>query len=140
MNKSVIVKLVVCVSAAVLVGGCQAGRPSDAELIGNTMTDWKTALIAKDLDKVMAAYSENYVSLRGGGKDEVRQFMMTVFERGFMDNAKIALEEAQTTIEDDKAGFGPVKFTSDRGTFAVAYTLKKEDGAWRITGSKSQEQ
>ena len=147
MNKSVIMMLGLGVVAAILVGGCRtAGRgPSDEELIGTTMADWKAALTAKDLDKVMVVYSENYVSRRRSdsnevGKDGVRQFMKSAFERGWMDGSKINLEEAETTIEGDKATFGPVKFTSDRGTFAISYTLQKEDGAWLIAGSKRPEQ
>ncbi len=138
MNRSVILMLAVAMVAAVLIGGCRTG-PSDEELIGTTMADWKTALVAEDLDKVMAGYSDDYTSERGDGKEQVRQFMATVFEEGWMDNAKVILEEAETAIEGDKATFGPVKFTSDRGAMAINYTLKKEEESWRIVGSKSEE-
>jgi len=138
MNRSEILTLVVAMVAAVLIGGCRTG-PSDEELIGTTMADWKTALVAEDLDKVMAGYSDDYTSERGDGKEQVRQFMATVFEEGWMDNAKVILEEAETAIEGDKATFGPVKFTSDRGTMAIDYTLKKEDESWRIVSSKREE-
>jgi len=138
MNRSVILMLAVAMVAAVLIGGCRTG-PSDEELIGATMADWKAALVAEDLDKVMAGYSENYASERGDGKEEIRQFMGTVFEQGWMDTTKVIFEEAETAIEGDKATFGPVKFTSDRGTMAIDYTLKKEDESWRIVSSKREE-
>ena len=138
MNRSAMLTLAVGMVAAVLLGGCKTG-PSDKELIGTTMADWNTALVAKDLDKVMSAYSEGYTSERGDGKERVREFMTAVFDQGWLDNAKIDLEGAETTMEGDEAMFGPVKFTSDRGTMVINYTLKKEDETWRIAGSKMQE-
>lgn len=142
MKRSVITTLGVAVLAAALVCGCQTlGRgPSNEELVNTTMADWKAALTAKDLDKIMAAYSENYASERGTDKNSVREFMARVFDEGWMDNIKVNMESAGTTIEGDKAQFGPVEFISDRGTMKIDYTLQKEDGAWRIVGSKRQEQ
>lgn len=140
MNRSVIMKLGVCLVTAVLVCGCQSvGGPCDEELINCTMTDWKAALIAQDLDKVMAAYSEDYTSTRGG-KDSVRKFMTRVFEEGYLDNAKVNLEKVEIATEGEKAEFGPVEFISDRGTFRLEYTLQKEDEAWLIVGSRVVEQ
>ena len=141
MKKPVITNLGVAVLAAVLVCGCQSpGGPSDEKLINTAMTDWKAAMAARDLDKIMAAYSENYVSVRGGGKDSMRGFIKGAIERGLMDNVKVNLEKAETTVEQDKAEFGPVEFVSERGTFAVRYTLQKETGTWLIVTTKRQEQ
>lgn len=142
MKQSTIVKLSVGLLTLVLVCGCQmlGGGACDEELISGVMADWKAALAAKDLNKVMAAYSENYVSTRGTGKDSMREFMTRVFERDVMDNIKVDLEKAETAIEGDKAQFGPVEFTSDRGTMKIDYTLQREDGVWLIVGSKMQEQ
>jgi len=141
MKRPVITNLSVAVLAAVLVCGCQSsGGPSDEKLINTTMTDLKAAMAARDLDKIMATYSENYVSVRGSGKDSMLKIMKRAIERGFMDNVKVNLEKAVTTIEQDKAEFGPVEFVSERGTFAVGYTLQKEDGAWLIVTTKRQEQ
>ena len=139
MNKLAILKVAVCVGAAVLLAGCQSGR-SDQKLIACTMSDWQTAVEAKDVDKIMEAYSENYTSERGSGKDGVRQFMTRAFERGFMENTKVKLDEAEAAIDGDKATFGPVKFVSDRGEFVLEYSLAKEDEAWRIVGTKRVQQ
>ncbi len=142
MKRSVITKLGVGILTAALLCGCQTlGRgPSDKELVNTTMADWKAALTARDMDKLMAAYSENYASERGTDKNSVREFMTRVFDEDWMDNIKVNMEDAETTIEGDKAEFGPVEFISDRGTMKIDYTLQKEDGAWRIVGSKRQEQ
>ncbi len=138
MKRSVILNLSSVVLAAFLVCGCQTlgVGPSDEELISTTMAEWKTALVAQDIDKLMAAYSENYVSTRGTGKDSIREFMARAFEQSFLDSVEVKIEDAQITIEGDKATYGPVEFVSDRGTFTLEYKLQKEDGAWFIVGSK----
>lgn len=140
MKKAVIIKLSVAVFIMALAGGCQSGRLRDEELIDTTMTDWKAALMARDLDKAVATYSENYTSTRGSGKDSVRERITRIFDQGYLDNVKINLEDAETTIDEDKAEFGPVEFNSDRGMFTREYTLQKEDGAWLIIGSKRQQE
>jgi len=142
MKRSVILNLSPVVLAAFLVCGCQTlgVGPSGEELISTTMVEWKTALVAQDIDKLMAAYSENYVSTRGTGKDSIREFMARAFEQSFLDSVEVKIEDAQITIEGDKATYGPVEFVSDRGTFTLEYKLQKEDGAWLIVGSKRLEQ
>ncbi len=142
MKRSVILNLSLFVLAAFLVCGCQTlgAGSSDEELISTTMAEWKAAMAAQDIDKLMAVYSENYVSSRGGGKDSIREFMARAFEQNFMDSVEVKIEDVQITIEDDKATFGPVEFVSDRGTFTLEYKLQKEDGAWLIVGSKRLEQ
>ncbi len=142
MKRSVILNLTPVVLAAFLICGCQTlgVGTSDEELISTTMAEWKAAMAAQDIDKLMAVYSENYVSSRGGGKDSIRELMTRAFDEGFMDNVEVKIEDAQITIEDDKATFGPVEFVSDRGAFVLEYKLQKEEEAWLIVGSKRLEQ
>ena len=142
MKKLVILSLSLIVLAALLVCGCQilGVGPSDEELVSATMADWKAALIAHDLDKLMETYSEDYVSTQGGGKDSVREFLAGVIEQGYLDNVKVNLEDAQIMIEGDKANIGPVELTSDAGTYVLEYTLQKEEGIWLIVGSTRLEQ
>jgi len=66
--------------------------------------------------------------------------MAGIFDRGWMDNVKVNLENAKIKIKGDKAQFGPVEFISDEGKFSYEYILQKEYGAWFIVGSKRQEQ
>jgi len=141
MNRSIIMTLGASLLAAVLVCGCHSvgGGPCDEELINCTMAEWKAGLIAQDLDKVMAAYSENYTGTRGG-KDSVREFFTRVFDQGYLDNATVNLEKVEIAIEAEKAEFGPVEVISDRGTFRLEYVLQKEDEAWLIVGTRMIEQ
>jgi hypothetical protein len=140
MKKTVIMKLGVAVFIVALATGCQSSRLYNKKLINTAMTNWKTALMAQDLDKVVATYSENYTSTRGSGKDSVRERITRIFDQGYLDNVKVNLEDAETTIDGDKAKFGPVEFISDRGAFTREYRLQKENGAWLIIGSKRQQE
>ncbi len=140
MKKPVILNLSLVALVAIMVCGCQTAGPSDEQLVNTTMANWKTSLIAEDLDKLMAVYSMNYISTRGTGKDSMREFMTKAFESNFMENVEINIEGAKATIEGEKAVFGPVEFISDRGTFTLEYKLQKEDGNWLIVGSTRLEQ
>jgi len=144
MSKSVVTRLIMIVAVSLLVYGCQipiGSMPSDEELIRATMAEWKAAHIDKDIDRIMATISEDFVSFNGGGKDSVREFLEGAFDGGFMDNVKINIEDANVGIEGDKATFGPVEFIGDRGPFVVKYRLQKEDdGRWLIIGAEMPEQ
>jgi len=142
MKKSVIMNSGISALAIFMLFGCQVPGPghSDEELVNATMAGWKAALLARDLDKLMAVYSGNYVSTRGGGKDSVREFMADVFKKGWLDNIKVNIEGAKTVIKGSKATFGPVKFVSDTSTRTMKFTLQKEITTWLIVGSKRQEQ
>ncbi|MHC4243059.1 MAG: YybH family protein [Planctomycetota bacterium] len=140
MKKSVILNLVLLVFAVVFCG-CQtpAEVPSDKQLIDTTMTEWKAALETRDLDRLMATFSHNYVSSSGSGKVAMRERMAGAIERGSLDNIKIKIENAKIMLVGDQATFGPVEMTSDRGTLTIEYTLQREDVKWLIVGSKRQE-
>ena len=141
MKKSVILNLGLFVFAAVFCG-CQSPVvevPSDEELINTTMTEWKAAFEAKDLDRLMALFSDNYLSSSGSSKVAMRESMAGAIERGSLDNVRINIENAQLILIGETARFGPVEITSDRGTLTIEYTLQKEDDKWLIVGSKRHE-
>jgi len=127
-----------CAAAAVLLmGGCQLILPSDGELINLTMVQWKRALVAKDVDKMMEVYSEDFVSSDGNGKEAVRELVEWAIDEGYLDGIEVDLEVAEMEIEDEEAIFDPVelKFVSgDRRRYG--YTLRKEKGLWRIVRSR----
>ena len=142
MVKSVVINSGVVILMVFMLCGCQilGLGPSDEELINATMTKWKAALIAQDVDMLMETYSENYLNSEDGDKNSVREYVVGVIEEGYLDNLKVNLEDAQITIEDDIATVAPVELTSDTGTYVLEYNkLKKEKGAWLIVNSKAQE-
>jgi len=143
MDKSIITRLCMLALALLIINGCLgplSKGTSDEKLIDSTMTEWKAAHEAKDLDRIMATFSENYVSWRGGGKQEMREFIARGIDEGFMDNVEVKTENAEINIEADKSTYGPVEFTGERGTFGLNYKLQKENGKWLIIGAERPEQ
>lgn len=140
MKKSVILSLVFLVFVAVFCS-CQTvvEGPSDEELINTAMTEWKAAFEAKDLDRLMVLFSEDYISSSGSSKVAMRESMAGAIERGSLDNVQIKIQNAQLILVGETATFGPVEITSDRGTLAIEYTLRKESGMWLIISSKRKE-
>jgi ketosteroid isomerase-like protein len=141
MGKAVVMNSGVIALAVVMLCGCQilGLGPSDEDLVNATMADWKAALIAHDMDKLMLTYSEDYVNTQGGDKESVREFIAGVIEQGYLDNVKVNLEDAQIKIEGGKANVGPLEVISDTGTYLLDYKLQKEKKAWLIVFSEMQQ-
>ncbi len=141
MRKLVVMNSGVIVLAVVMLCGCQilGLGPSDEDLVSATMADWKAALIAHDMDKLMETFSENSANSEGGDKESVREFISGVIDQGYLDNTKVNLEDAKITIEEGKATVAPVEVTSDTGVYVLEYELQKENGAWLIISSESQQ-
>jgi len=142
MGKPVVMNSGVVALALVILCGCQilGLGPSDEDLINATMSKWKAALIAHDVDKLMETYSENYLNTEGGDKNSVREYVAGVIDEGYLDNLEVNLEDAQITIEDDNATVAHVELTSDTGTYVLEYNkLQKKKGNWLIVSSKARE-
>ena len=142
MKKSAINKLGVGVLTIVLIGGCQliSRGPSNEELINAALADWKAAMIAHDLDKFMAVYSENFVSMSGDSKASWREFMADVFDGGYLHDVEVNIEDATRTIEDGKAEVRPIELSTPMQSITVELTLQKETGAWLVVGGDYQQQ
>ena len=137
MKDCAIRRAVVCAAAVLLMGGCQLFVPSDEELISSTMVRWKRALVAKDVDKMMEVYSEEFVSGDGNDKEAVREIVEWAIDEGYLEGIEVDLENAEMGIEDEEATFDPVELkfiNGDRQRYG--YTLRKEKGDWLIVRSR----
>jgi ketosteroid isomerase-like protein len=140
MKKNGVVSFVVVALMVVLIGGCRttARGPSDEEMINNTLTEWQGAVTAKNLDAMMAVYSDAYKGSRGEDKAGVRTFMEQAMQMGYLDGAQVNLEGATTTIEEGKATVAPVSMSTAMGTVTLTIHLAKEEGGWKIVNSEMQ--
>jgi len=121
-------------AVALLVCGCAMfGRgPSDEELIGNTLAEWKAGLVEEDLDRFMATFSEDFSSSQGGGKAELGDFIGGAMEQGYLEDVEVNVEDAEIKIEGDTATASPVELDGIFGVMVFELALKKENGTWRI--------
>jgi len=136
MKKSVIMKLGVVVLAAALISGCQMGA-TDEEQLTAALGQWKAAVEAQDLDKMMEPYSDDYEGESGEGKEGVRQFLSGLIDEGALEDIDMDISEAEINIEGDKATVGPIVYSGDWGEVEMMRILKKEaDGVWRVVGTE----
>lgn len=140
MKKSVILSLGFLLFTLAFCG-CQTpgGNASDKQLINKVMTEWKAAFEAKDLDRLMMLFSEEYISSTGSSKLAMRERMAGAIERGSLNNVQINIQNARMNILGNRATFGPVEVTRDGGVLTIEYTLLKEEDKWFILGSKRKE-
>jgi hypothetical protein len=119
-------------------GGCETPlvKTSDKQLINTAMSEWKVAFEAKDLNRLMKLYSENYLSSTGSSKLAMRERMAGAIERGSFDDVKVKIQDAKINTLGNQATFGPVEITLDRETLVLEYTLQKEESKWLIVNSK----
>ncbi len=135
--KTLVISMLAVGLVAGLVCGCQtaAKGPSDQELINKVVADWKAAATAKDLDKVMALYSEAFSHFEYGDKAGMKSFIKDAIDMGYMENAEINTANTKVTIEKDKANAYPIEMKAAFGSATIKLDLKKEASGWKITGS-----
>jgi len=107
-------------------------QPTDEEMIISRVNSLKQAFIAKDVDAIMANFSEDYESGEGDSKEEFRSGLQMVIGMGMLPDIVMDLENPQIEISGDTATFITLDASGQRDQ---AYVLEKEeDGIWRITG------
>ena len=136
MKKSAIAVLMAVVIGAVVAGGCASTPkgPTDAELIQKLIGDWKAAAMSKDLDKMMASYSEGFQHPEWGDKAGLKGFLKEALDMGYLENAQVNTDKAQVKIEKDAATAYPIEFKAAFGSATIELSLKKEAKGWAITG------
>lgn len=119
------------------VCGCattQKGASDDA-LIRQTLATWKSGLESHNIDVLMSTLSEDFVSEEGGSKADFREYVAGLIDDGTLSGAKMDIDNARVTIEEEMATVENAGLSGDRGSVVIDMDLKKEDdGAWRIVG------
>ena len=128
--------VVTCILAVALASGCAtAGKgPSDEELIKGALAEWKAAIVAKNVDQLMAVYSESYKDAEGRSKADMKTFVSDAISQGYLDGIKAEVETATLTIDGAKATASPVSLAGVAGNMSLSLAWAKEEGAWKIIG------
>ena len=133
-------RVLVVVLAVVVAGGCASTPkgPTDLELVMRQIENFKMALLAKDIDKVLASVSETFYHPEVGDKAAARDIMKQGIDSGFTDGGLVDLTNMQVKIEKETATAYPIVASAAPGSVTVGLTLKKEkakDGllGWYIT-------
>jgi len=135
MGKSQLAVLLAA-SLLTLVAGCQMGA-TDEEQLTAALGQWKVAVEAQDIDKMMELYSDDFEGERGKDKEGVRQVFSMTKDRGALEDVDMDISEAEINIEGDKATVGPILYAGSWGEIEMMRILKKEaDGVWRVVGAE----
>jgi len=120
--------------------GCAAlkGGASDEDMLGELLQTYKTGMEAGDAEAVIALYSENYESARGGTYEEMVERMRQYIPRMAEREIELGIGEAEIQIDGDTARVGPIVSEGRRGTMRRTLICTKEDGCWLITGSERE--
>ena len=130
--------LALTVLAGILVAGCatSGGGMSDEEQVQQMLNDWVKALNSKDIDVMMALYSDDFAhdgyDYAAEGKDELKEFILYSMDEGYMDNVEVILDDADIVIENGKASVYPIPYTNDQGSVTVGLEAVKEGKNWLI--------
>jgi len=118
---------------AALLGACATtpkASPDRAELV-QILARWKTAFASKNMDAIMAFYSESF---KTGDRDKAAQAkaIKAELDDGLVDNAVITVENATITIDGAKADVSPITFSGRTGSATMRLTFAKENGRWLV--------
>ncbi|GEM_PF-319240 len=140
VSMAMVKRVLVVMLVAVVAGGCASTPkgPTDAELVQQRIENFKAALLAKDVDKVLMNVSENFYHPEVGDKAGARDIMQQGIDSGFTEGGQVDLSNMQIKIEKDTATAYPIIASAAPGSVTVGLTLKKEkakDGTlgWYIT-------
>lgn len=135
MKKSGIAKVSLCVLGIALVCGCATAPkgPTDAEMIQAQVEGFKAALLALDIDKLMATISEDFYHPEVGDKASAKNYLQDAMDSGYLDDGEVDLDAAETAIEDDTATVYPIELSAPVGAVTIGLTLNKETGGWFIS-------
>ena len=120
-------------------GSAAAKAPSggdDKAAITKTLGDWGSALASKNVDTILAFYSDAFKDDEGRDKASFKELIEGVIANGYLDGAKIDLASAQVSVTGEEAVVAPIALSGDMGAISLSVSLKKETSGWRITTSR----
>jgi hypothetical protein len=134
--------LVAAAVIAAMVGCASTGAkapagPTDQELIQQMMIDVMAALTAKDVDKMVSYYADDFTS-DNGDKAATLAFLTGAKDQGFLDGIVVKTDAMTIAIEGETAKVGPVNLEGAFGALALNFGLAKREGKWLVVSQATQ--
>ena len=135
---ALIVSLVGCASTSGGGGGGAAAPkpPTDQEMIQQMMIDVMAALTAKDVEKMVSYYADDFTS-DNGDKAATVAFLNGAKEQGFLDGIVVKTDAMQINVEGETAKVGPVNLEGAFGALGLNFDLAKRAGKWLVVGQQT---
>jgi hypothetical protein len=132
--------IVAMVGCASTTGGGKAKAPkgpTDQEMIQQMMIDVMAALTAKDVDKMVSYYADDFTS-DNGDKAATLAFLNGAKDQGFLDGIVVKTDAMVITVEGETAKVGPVNLEGAFGALGLNFGLAKRDGKWLVVSQSTQ--
>lgn len=122
--------------ALLALAGCAGVKgPSDLDLVKQTCDAWGKALVAKDVQGVLATMSEDFSSSQVASREALGELLQDAIDSGYLEEAEVSFTQAQYTAEQDGTyTVYPVDLASAAGAVSAELKLKKVDKQWLISG------
>jgi uncharacterized protein GlcG (DUF336 family) len=121
-------------AGAVALGGAAAAAPgkSDDDLVKETVGALKAALEAKNIDALLATFSDSFENPQVGSKEEAKAMLQLGLDSGYADDGEVSIEDMEIEYKDGLAIVYPIDLSSPAGAVAVELTMKKEGDKFLI--------
>ncbi len=126
----------VCALAAFAMVGCASmggGGMSDEDAISQLIDNAMAALVAQDIDTMVASYADDFESDQGGGVVETKEFLQGAKEQGFLDGIEVSTEAMEIAVDGEAATAGPIDLEGAFGSLSLEFELEKRAGEWVVT-------
>lgn len=121
--------------AAATGGATAAAAPagkSDEDLVKETVAELKKALEAKNIDGLLATFSDSFENPQVGSKEEAKAMLQLGLDSGYADDGEVSTEDMEIEFKNGEAIVYPIDLSSPAGAVAVELTMKKEGDKWLI--------
>ncbi|HEX2463820.1 MAG TPA: hypothetical protein VHR17_04280 [Thermoanaerobaculia bacterium] len=134
---ALIVAMVGCASTTGGGGAAKVKAPTDEEMIQQMMIDVMAALTAKDVDKMVSYYADDFTS-DNGDKAATVAFLNGAKDQGFLDGIVVKTDAMTIAVEGETAKVGPVNLEGAFGALGLNFGLAKRDGKWLVVSQSTQ--
>ena len=127
---------ILAATAVLAVSGCatHGAASGDAGRIGEVLSQWRTAYMARDMEALMRLYPDDYAH-KGKDKAGIEKEMAGLMEENAAYDVQVNVVDATVSIQGGKATVMPVALSGTAGSDTARLELTKREGRWRITGT-----
>lgn len=138
--KQAIAMMTTAIILVMVIGCATMGRMTPREEILTAIADFQASIMAKDMDKIMRIFSDDFSNSQGATKAMVRSDFEWMASQGALQNITIeGLEKSEIIIDDNSATVTLMIVGTPQGKKTFNCTMKKEaDGVWRFVNAEQQ--
>ena len=135
MKKTYAAMAMAALALVVLAAGCATtAKITPEEAVAAKVEAFKAAMIAKNLDGMMAVFSEKFEHYEWQDKAGAKDFMSQAIDMGYLDGIEVNTEDKELKIEGSTATVYPVEISGSFGSVTLELVFTDEAGNWMITG------